>query len=91
MGGACGSLRLRELAVPESWDVGCLYYWVGVAFHDPEAAQLKVDLAVDLLEKALRYRENALGKPHFSRGRIPCMLHFSWQRRSSTRVNWTGY
>ena len=60
MGIVCCRLGLRELAAPEGWDVGILYYWLGEAFRQ----QHKLDLAVDLLEKALRYREATLGKTH---------------------------
>ena len=62
MGVACGRLGLRELAVPEGWDVGGIYYWSGSAFQE----QGKVVLAVDLLEKALSYRETTRGKTHSS-------------------------
>ena len=54
----CGRLGLRELAAPEDWDVGRIYHWLGQALK----AQSNLDLAVDLLEKALRYREVTLGK-----------------------------
>ena len=60
MGVACGRLGLRELAAPEGWDVGFIYYHMGKAFWK----QIKLDLAVDLLEKALSYRETTLGKTH---------------------------
>jgi tetratricopeptide (TPR) repeat protein len=60
MGGVCGRLGLRELAAPEDWDVGLIYYHMGGAFH----SQSKLGLAADLLEKALSYREATLGKTH---------------------------
>ena len=72
MGGVCGRLGLRKLAAPEGWDVGYIYHSRGQALKE----QHKLDLAVDLLEKALSYREATLGKTDFKTlDTASCLAH----------------
>ena len=62
MGVACGRLGLRELAVPEGWDVGFIYHWLRSAFKN----QGKVDLQRD------HPRENAHGYLEYCRSLGGC-------------------